>query len=627
MAINAPWAPIEATLHSAIRVTQQLLPSGHGTLPVSLVLLPELGGGWVSCAPLHEASTLVSSFVTAREAVLVFGAVEAPAGVSAAQAIAGRWRAGDPQAVQAMEGCFVAVLIDRMAREVTLVGDLTGRRRLRYLVDGASLWVSPHEVPIVATRRCSLTYDLAAARSIAACEWSLQGRSLLRALETTHPARRVRWRQGRTEALNAPPMDLRARLDPGDRHAHAEQIERMIAHARAQARGFASGAGTLVADLTAGIDTRTVLGLLLSVASPSRLLVESRGEPGSLDVRVARVLAARSGLRTSHPPFHVPSPQTFIAHCDLLAFYMNGDISGKRAVAALPLMAASAAAHAHGMGGGILKNLYYRQEWRDAAHQPVEAAFDALWPRLRKRFAALPWPDAQGAQEAFEGDVRQAFEAWIPLSGNGYDLLDLFYLYERQRVWGAMPACLPWLHGYWSPFESPGLTRMAYRLPAPLQRFCAFHRVVIRRYVPGGSWMRVNGKRRPWLEGPGRARAALRALDRVGLRCAMRLPRAARWTPSRDVEQLRAEAFAGPLASTMRDLLEVRGGFGEALFGADGINRLLDDHIHRRQNRLAVLGCLVTMERWRVMVEQAARGGAGDAAHAPSPLFTTVEGR
>jgi hypothetical protein len=73
------------------------------------------------------------------------------------------------------------------------------------------------------------------------------------------------------------------------------------------------------------------------------------------------------------------------------------------------------------------------------------------------------------------------------------------------------------------------------------------------------------------------------------------------------MEALAEEMFAGTLHEAIRDLLTAPESLSTALFGRTGVSRMLEEHRVGIRSHLDVLSELVTMERWRLLVERAHR--------------------
>ena len=76
------------------------------------------------------------------------------------------------------------------------------------------------------------------------------------------------------------------------------------------------------------------------------------------------------------------------------------------------------------------------------------------------------------------------------------------------------------------------------------------------------------------------------------------------------IDQLRAAAFAGPLADAIRHCLTAEGSLGQAIFGRRGLVRLLDEHGRGQRDHLSTVGTLLTAERWRCMAQETSRMAA-----------------
>jgi len=234
--------------------------------------------------------------------------------------------------------------------------------------------------------------------------------------------------------------------------------------------------------------------------------------------------------------------------------------------------------------------------------------------RERSHFDRLPWKFPELA-DAFLARLNSVVDEYAAISSNGYDILDMWYLYERMAVWGAAQSRQTWEHPRWSPFFSPQMVRMAYMMPAPIALFATIHHEFLRRFTPRAYWywVRVNGKLLLF-EGGGPIKHLLEKVDnryQSGLR---RIQRAMDFgqtmSESKNMDQLAHDFLAGPLMETVRGIVMSEGSFALEIFGRHGVESLLNEHKSRRKNHTEVLGLLVSMERWRAMVQGVARDAA-----------------
>ena len=76
------------------------------------------------------------------------------------------------------------------------------------------------------------------------------------------------------------------------------------------------------------------------------------------------------------------------------------------------------------------------------------------------------------------------------------------------------------------------------------------------------------------------------------------------------MDELVVDFLAGSLMETVREILLSDSSFSVEIFGAHGIESLLNEHQSRKANHTEVLGLLTSMERWRALVQGAAREAA-----------------
>jgi hypothetical protein len=359
-------------------------------------------------------------------------------------------------------------------------------------------------------------------------------------------------------------------------------------------------------DLTAGLDSRAILGIALAISDASRVKAHVRGEDGSVDVSVAKRISRKYKFdcESAAPP--PPTPETFLEHARLLAFFSNGDSDSKRAVHALPYMKDRNRLYLKGGGGEIFRGYYYgSKSWQDlTALSPAQAVETILhkYPRIGN----LPWPTPEFPKQV-RTRIKTIINGYHSLGARGADLLDLFYLFERFGRWAALDARGTWFERHYSPFAAPELVAMGFKLPAPLGNAARLHQRIIQRHLPALYFWPINGKEYLTLLDRKSAarrygRYACRAVD-LGLQALKK------WTATngsyKTQDQIRAEIFAGHFGEIIRDVLMVEQSFGLRVFGRQNMTKLLDEHRDGTANHLEVLGLLVTMEQWRLLVEQA----------------------
>ena len=588
-------------LDRARRTTEALMPRLGTSVTLNRASFSTIDGGWFYFLPAPtSAKPLVSEHRDERQAVLVYGDLDDCAGLaSPAEQVANTWQTHGLEAVRRLSGSFSAVLIDLTSASLFVVSDAIGRRALRYFCQQDLLLISNHDLPIIATGLCALNFDLVSAASIVSCDWSIRGASLVQNLHVCDPHSYVKYRGGRTECVRQPVLSLADRLDRGDSRAQSQLAEEMVETLRRTVRIQCEAQKDIHTALTGGLASRAIFGLLVSILEPARIVANTSGSPDEFDVRTARRIASAYGAR-----HEVTAPEAsadaFLANCDVLAFYRNGDVCSKRAMYPLIRYDHEAPVRFGGQSGGIFKGYYYSKiPGARRMSMDEDDAPHVLQTKKLKRMRRMPWDDHSLA-DAFLSRFHQTLQGFQDISRNGFDILDMFYLYERSARWSHGPA-LPHLERHCAPFESSALAAMAYRLPAPIGHHCLLQETVIRRSLTRAYWWTINGERIIPLDGVPGMKRLLRWRKNISRRVGRRL----RGKVSEHQEVMRAALLAGPLGEMMTDSLTAQGSFARAIFSRDGLSKMIEDHRTGAEYELEVLGCLLTMERWRQQVSEA----------------------
>ena len=588
------------TLDRARRTTEALMPRLGASVTSHRASFPAIDGGWFYFLPAPTSPRpLVTEYRDQRQAVLVYGNVDDCAGLaSPAEHVASTWQAHGLEAVRRLNGSFSAVLIDLTSASLFVVSDGTGRRALRYFCRQELLLISNRDLPIIATGLCELNFDLVSAASIVSCGWSIQGASLVQNLQVCDSHSYLRRHAGRTERVRQPVLSLRDRLERGDTRARSQLTEEMVETLRRSVRRQCEAQKDIQTALTGGLDSRAIFGLLVSILEPARIVAHTSGSPGEFDVSTARRIVSAYGARHKLSAPGVPSSDAFLTNCDVLAFYRNGDVCSKRAMWPVIRYDHDAPVSFGGQGGEIFRGYLYPKEGARRMSLQDDDAAPALEARLLKRMGRVPWNDHTLA-DAFLARFHQTVQGFRDISRNAFDVLDMFYLYERSARW-SHAASLPHLEHHYAPFESSALVAMAYRLPAPIGQYCLLQETIIRRWLPRAYWWRINGDRILPLQGVPGVKGLLH-LRRI---IASRMGRV-RGSVRTDHEVMCAELLAGPLGEVMTDSLMAQDSLARAIFSRQGLSKMIEAHRTGVKFELEVLGCLLTVERWRHQVTEA----------------------
>ncbi|MBN2119591.1 MAG: hypothetical protein JW734_00870 [Candidatus Omnitrophica bacterium] len=602
---NANYLEVSPVLGKASRIIQKLTSSMGINAKVTHREIPEVKAGWLFLEPeFVSGKSFISEYVDSRCAVIVFGELYQKDSGTVAENIAKIWRKNGVDAVRRLNGCFSAVIIDSLSNEFYIVSDLVGLRSARYYCGKNYLLVSTHDIPIVATGLCSFEFDLASASSILCYDWSLQSKSLIKGIEACNPNKYITWREGSLKTEDKPLLSVQDRINRHDKKTFSKHIDLMIEVMRNNTRTFCGNVSTVRADLTAGSDTRALLGILLSVIEPYRLKLFTLGSFGSMEVSTAMRIASKYNLRHMHFNHDVPDFDSFIRHVRLRAFLMNGDTNAKRAVAESPSYLNDGAVYLHGGGGPIFKGAYYFNTQKKNFLSGLQTEDIVKFLENRCRRDKTVFQPSEEIQLKIKSRLSDIINNYLNISNNAADLLDLFYLYERYGRWGSMAANFTWENRF-CPFDLPEVVKMGFKLPSPISNDCLLHRTIIKRYLPEVYCWPVNKSYLLPLIGSSELKViAQKVINRV-LRFRQRKQYSSNINEdAKSHEQKRSEIFAIFLADKMKDMFLDANSISSTVFKKDILNHIICEHEKRSKNYSRLLGILATVEQFRYLVSE-----------------------
>jgi hypothetical protein len=572
-------------------------------------VLPEIRGGWLTFEPgLPSLRRRLHSAVAPDLAILVYGELFGVKDGETAGVIASQWRSGGAPAVRRLNGCFSCIVVDRRHGEVTLLTDTIGRRSLRYIRDGDSAAVATHDAALVATGMLSPQFNLAAIASAVAVDWSLGGASFLDGVTTMDPDEYLVWSGGRFERTDDRLSMAAGRLHHDRKAAVAEHISRITDVLVRGTAEFCGPSGPLKADLTAGVDTRTVLALLLAGVDRNRITAYTEGQQADdLDVLVAHRIARTYGLAHDVSLRKPPDPELFLAQLDVLAWSTNGDTDGKRALADIFRNAEFSDPTPRLCGHGAL----YRGPWYPPSGRNELLALrpEDVVGQFRRRFhrmESLPWREPE-MRDRLNALLASRFERYARSADQPVDLHDLFFLYERYSRWGSLWARCSWWSHYFDPLSSNTVLRMGFQLPAPVSFGAPVNRAILARYLKRGYYLHlINGKGYgPALPFPVLTRRVNRALamGRNARAAVVRRLHSGKSMKERSLDTWAATHFGGTIRRLAEETLLAPGGIASRIISEAGIRSMMAD-LEQSGSVPGGVGIMLSVERWRGQIEK-----------------------
>jgi hypothetical protein len=602
---NAIKADDAGLLRKAIRITKRMMPSLGLEMEVHERRIPEINGGWFYMMPRIGKAPLITECADSQGAVIVFGELYGNPRNNAAEMVLEKWRAEGPDGVRLMDGCFSAVLVDLAAGAIHLCTDLLGHRSVRFFNNNHLFIASPHDISIVATGCCAGEIDLVSAASVVSFDWSLEGRSLLREVSAQHPNELITWRGGTLTRQYKPVLNSEGTLDERNHGALNRHLKVMTSHAIENVRTFCGDEPTIKMDLTAGIDSRAVLAILLSSVGAERVKAFTAGERDARDVKMARRLARTYRINHGYGLPEKIDYNTFYQYCRLRAFLMNGDTDGKRAAAPLP--AYDETPNLHGGGGGIFKGVYYYPDlYRQYSNNSPDdqQVLDTLEEK-HNRFKTLPWSDDNLTKKLRER-LSKIVDSYSAISNCGWDKLDLFHMYERYGRWGSMVPRSTWEPRRFSPFCSPTLINDGFKLPRPIAGGLRLHKALIKDALPlAYFFFPVNETDYLPLKGHTYSQILVSRFTKKATIFVKKLDRAfvsRQSAPGHDAD--RAALFGQLLRGDLKNLLLEEKGIARRILRKEELIKMMEAHMSGAVNYLPVFGSLPVMEAYRHLVDE-----------------------
>ena len=370
--------------------------------------------------------------------------------------------------VHSLEGVFSAVRIDLAAETVDCLVDVGGMAKV-FIVRRASGWLVSNSVEALRLMAGLSEPDPLGVSALLTMGWPAD-RSLVRGVDSLAAGHLHRLSGARhSEVPYLTPWMVAPRRNPKE-HSSAHELAEAMRSTMASATEHVR---PLRCPITAGRDTRVLLALLLSVGAEADYYTS--GEPGEIDVEVARDLASRLEL-----PYRVTSPDTpgdpaiwrqitgrFVSQTDGLATlfgiadHLDHAPPGER----LGLVV-------WGPGGEVARAGNIGLLIPFAANGPVlRSSLSAQLAVLASKTSSaggLVRPEATATTRAYLyafARERQA-EGWRPR-----EVLEAYYAFERVRNWAATGVRrMSGATDLYSPFVSRDFIRFAFSL-TPGERY------------------------------------------------------------------------------------------------------------------------------------------------------------
>jgi hypothetical protein len=366
-----------------------------------------------------------------------------------------------------LNGNYSIIVWNRHTKTITVTSDFIGRRKLYYTQNEEITAFSNLDHMLIPFLTDPLQYDEVSLTSSLFFDWSLQGTSFIKKIHTSHPDRYMVFHRGdchETEVFyNLHQKESRIEdVHQGFLRSLSERI----------------GAGEEVHfDLTAGLDTRTVLALLLELKG-IKMTAWTLGTSGT-DYEVARKLAQKYGVDHKISSSSLADGTEFMKHAEYLSYVMNGDTNTLRAVNRIN----------RDVGRSIPKVIGIYGTTMLGKNVPGLSSVEAFKKSTFTNKHAVVLNDDTLAQK-----LRERFESYVDSLQKAYPDMyeEIYYFRERCGVWGRVVFDSTWDNHHITPFEDVFTLQKGLSLPKSIRYRTKSQHYILRKTSPYLYWYPIN---------------------------------------------------------------------------------------------------------------------------------------
>ncbi|MDP8267170.1 MAG: hypothetical protein P9L97_00455 [Candidatus Tenebribacter davisii] len=554
---------------------------------------------WFIIKPSQKVTnSLFHTFSRNSIHIIIYGNLILPFTDNPAEKLYDTWITGGVDSARQMNGCFSAIIIDERNDEVIAFSDIFGLRRLKYYSKHNTTIISTQDIPVLATGLVPINFDPTSLYSILFLDWSLRGKSLIQNICSIHPTEILSIKGNKCKIVNQPLITDENRIDINNKKELKRNVDETISLMQQEIELRTKSADKIYLDLTAGRDSRAILGLILSKRNiRQKIFSRTMGNPANPEVRTAQKIAKIYSLEHENTVPQISGDDSFIKHAKLLSFAANGDTTSLRAIHPFPNIEDCHFPKFNGIGTGIYYRPKLHKQVHDLSRNDIQ---DFMLKKTRK--IEIKNNDIQSSfnDRLHEGISEVSDQAL--LSG---DALTLFYLYERMSIWGSMVQKSNWNLREFSPFASSRVIQKTIQLPLIYNLTYPLHKEIITRYIPQVYWMEINYNpfiRFPFFSLPDRSYNLLTFFQKRYYSVYYRLARL--HYNQKSIFEIRSDYFSNNLESYLNDVLLEENSISRKFFGMKYLRKMISDHVSKKKNFILLLGKLVSIEEFRKLVEE-----------------------
>lgn len=224
------------------------------------------------------------------------------------------------ESIENLNGNYSFILYNKKLDTIKIYTDFMGRRKLYFFHNKDEFAVSNLDHLLVPFLPKLIEYDFVSIASSLYFDWSLMGKSYLKFVGNLNPDNFLLFENKIIKFVKI----------PYNLHKNKVSIKGIYNDFHSYLENYIKGKETVHIDLTAGLDTRTILALLLK-GFKKNIIAWTLGKEG-MDFKVANRIAHHFEFKHKNSSPTFASLSDFECHSRFLAFCNNGDTNSLRAV-------------------------------------------------------------------------------------------------------------------------------------------------------------------------------------------------------------------------------------------------------------------------------------------------------
>jgi len=508
-----------------------------------------------------------------------------------------------------LNGCYSACIIDYRSNNIIIISDVVGQRKLFYHDQNDTIIISSQDIPIFHTGLVQKEIDLKSMYSILAFDNSFYGKSLLRDIYGIQNTEYLTWKDGITKRHYQPLLIKDCKIDPKNFSAQKKTVQTIADQIISNIKLAVKHSEKIIFDLTAGLDSRAMLAILLTNFSDKTLVPQTMGSPQSPEVKSAKKISKRFNLKHIITMPELQSVNDFDYNANKIAFSTNGTTTSLFAISKKQVLKDINDLHIGSQGGDAFRGFFYHNR----SKTKIESySLHKVTSLVQKRnFISNLQINDYSIHKWYNRVIAEFIQEYSTYSPDKASIFDLVYLFQRLSNWASFRSRCNWNLNYFTPFMTSKVIENMYKLPAYFTLMVPIHDYFIKQLPSSIYNMSYNNnpfKRISFITDEQHLQFYYK-LERIYDKVLINKIRLSNYlTPKTNLMKtkshnaVRYEIHYSLLKEYTYNLLMNPDSLTLQLFNKDTVSLLLENHFSGEKNQLSLISKLISIELWRLML-------------------------